>query len=112
MLEGFTEFRDALKSGQPLAERFTMRTVDIDLVRLQPPAYDSSDVKRIREMLGASQAIFARLLGVKPKTVQSWEQGLTPPGMACRLLGLFEKDAESWRKTLRSAMNETVEGGC
>ena len=45
-----------------------------------------SDVARIRESTGLSQARFAQLLGVSPRTLQDWEQGRRAPSGAARTL--------------------------
>ena len=44
------------------------------------------DVARIRESTGLSQARFAQLLGVSPRTLQDWEQGRRAPSGAARTL--------------------------
>lgn len=65
-------FAEALKSKQVISEQFTCRRV---VLNLNPTPYDPKLVRETRSILGASQAMFARFLGVKRKTVQSWEQG-------------------------------------
>lgn len=56
-----------------------------------PPPYDALRVAALRQRLKLSQAGFAQLLNVSPKTVQSWEQGArTPSHAAARLLQLIE----------------------
>src|SRR5258708_5872725 len=57
-----------------------------------PPVYTPQGVQRIREqVLHLSQAAFARLLHVSPKTVQGWEQGIRRPAhSAARLLQFIE----------------------
>ena len=51
------------------------------------------DVARIRESTGLSQARFAQLLGVSPRTLQDWEQGRrVPSGAARTLLLVASKD--------------------
>ena len=58
----------------------------------QPPAYDAGRVKRVRERLNMSQAIFARSLNASDATVRAWEQGKRlPDGPSRRLLELAEK---------------------
>jgi putative transcriptional regulator len=44
------------------------------------------DVAQIRESTGLSQARFAQLLGVSPRTLQDWEQGRRAPSGAARTL--------------------------
>jgi putative transcriptional regulator len=43
-------------------------------------------VAQIRESTGLSQARFAQLLGVSPRTLQDWEQGRRAPSGAARTL--------------------------
>jgi putative transcriptional regulator len=47
------------------------------------------DVAHIRESTGLSQARFADLLGVSPRTLQDWEQGRRAPSGAARTLLLI-----------------------
>ena len=52
---------------------------------------DSHEVRQVREGLGISQDLFARLIGVSVNTVQNWEQGRrTPTGPARVLLYIAE----------------------
>ena len=46
-------------------------------------------VAGIREATGLSQARFAQLLGVSPRTLQDWEQGRRAPSGAARTLLLI-----------------------
>ena len=46
-----------------------------------------AEVAKVRDELGVSQPMFARLLGISEKTLQNWEQGRrTPSGPAKVLL--------------------------
>lgn len=58
-----------------------------------PPAqYKAKEIKKIRERNKYSQAIFAKVLNVSVKTIQSWESGQrTPSQSALRLLEIVEK---------------------
>ena len=50
------------------------------------------DVARIRKSTGLSQARFAQLLGVSPRTLQDWEQGRrAPQGSAYAAAGRVER---------------------
>ncbi len=61
----------------------------------------SGDVKRVRQLLGASQAVFAGFLGVNVNTVRSWEQGKRlPQPIACRFLSAIESDPVYWRQRI------------
>lgn len=47
-----------------------------------PPRTAPRDVVSLRKRLKMSQAVFAALLNVSPRTVQSWEQGAREPSDA------------------------------
>lgn len=54
------------------------------------------DVKAIRERLGLSQARFAALMGVSPRTLQNWEQGRRETeGPAKALLRVVDRQPEA-----------------
>lgn len=98
-LERFAVAVESLPASEPLASRFTVRTVRLNL---PVPACSPAEVKATRELLGASQAIFAQFLGVSVSAVQDWEQGAKPPqGSACRLMSEIRRDPAYWRKRLR-----------
>jgi putative transcriptional regulator len=85
-----------MRSGEPLEKRFTVRTYHADFT---PRAYGPDDVRRVRGLLGMSQAVFARFLGVDANTVRSWEQGNRPPSpIARRFMDEIEADPEHWRR--------------
>ena len=95
-LKGFV---DSLENGDEVRQRFTCRTVQL---KLEPQQYNPKLVKQTREVLGASQAIFAQFLGVSASAVQDWEQGEKPPkGSACRLMDEIRRDPKYWLKRLR-----------
>ena len=97
IVEGLRGLADTLKSGEPLGSRFTVRTYKI----APPPEYRGEGVRRVRQLLGMSQAAFAAFLGVDPSTVRSWEQELRPPSpLACRMLSEIEANPTHWRGRL------------
>ncbi len=101
MVEGLRELAEALRSGEPLASRFTVRTYKI----APPPEYRGAGVRRVRDLLAMSQAAFVAFLGAEVSTVRSWEQGLRPPSpLACRLLSEIEADPAHWRKRLAACL--------
>lgn len=54
----------------------------------------ASDVARLRQQLGLSQAAFARELGVRQQTVSEWETGkYQPRGASARVLGMLAEQA-------------------
>jgi len=51
------------------------------------------EIKETRKKLGMSQGVFAVVLGVSKKTVESWEAGrYTPDGAARRLISIMQTD--------------------
>lgn len=55
--------------------------------------FKSSEIKRIRNEMGMTQALFAGFIGVSPKTVEAWESGRnTPNGPASRILAMVKAD--------------------
>jgi putative transcriptional regulator len=84
LMEGF---RDAIarKKGHTVA----LRVTEIPRVKPMRPR----QIKKIRKALGASQAIFAYILNVSPKVVQSWEHGARrPTNAALKLLSIAQND--------------------
>ncbi|MDT8322204.1 MAG: transcriptional regulator [Xanthomonadales bacterium] len=58
--------------------------------------FPEPDVKAIRERTGLSQPQFAYLIGVKPKTLQNWEQKrVRPAGPARALLKIVESNPDA-----------------
>ena len=52
-----------------------------------------AEIKDTRKKLGVSQGVFAVVLGVSKKTVESWETGrYTPDGAARRLITMLQAD--------------------
>jgi DNA-binding transcriptional regulator YiaG len=85
-------FSKELETAQNLTERFTCRTVKLELT---PKRYGPKLVKETRLMLHASQAIFAQFLGVSRAAVRDWEQGIKPPGgAACRLMDEIRRNPD------------------
>lgn len=57
-----------------------------------PTTYKARDIKHIREKKAYSQGVFAKVLNVSTKTVQSWESGKRAPSHAAlRLLEIIDK---------------------
>jgi putative transcriptional regulator len=84
IIKRLEEFADVLKSGQAISDKFTCRKVELEL---KPRSYSPALVKQTRNLLNASQAVFALFLGVSVKTVRAWEQGNnTPSDIACRFM--------------------------
>lgn len=61
-----------------------------------PEPMDAAAIRALRERVGASQAIFAFVLNVSPKTVQAWESGArVPAGGNLKLLRVAEAHPEA-----------------
>lgn len=57
-----------------------------------PAQYKAKEIKKIRERNRYSQGVFAKVLNVSIKTVQSWESGQRMPSHAAlRLLEIVDK---------------------
>ena len=98
ILEGLQELEATVRSGIPLAQRFTVRTVKL-VVRPHP--MNSSGIRRLRARLSASQAVFAAVLGVSADAVQSWEQGRRPPSAsALRMMHMFEEQPDLFSRQI------------
>jgi putative transcriptional regulator len=62
---------------------------------------DWPDPKAVREKLGLSQAQFAALIGISPRTLQNWEQGhRRPEGTARALLRVAERHPQAVLESL------------
>ena len=94
--EAFGDLKKALE-GALAFERGERR--DLKVTRLQTPrppkAMTPKDIARIRLKLNCSQAVFAMMLNISPKTVQAWEQGSREPGdAALKLLTIAKRHPE------------------
>lgn len=70
LMEGFQD-AIARKKGR----RVGLRLTEIPRVKPMKPR----EIRGIRLALGASQSVFAYVLNVSPKVVQSWEHGARRP---------------------------------
>ncbi len=88
-------FKD-LKAG--LEDAIAYREGKLDLrsqiieIPEAPAQYKAKEIKKIRERNRYSQGVFAKVLNVSIKTVQSWESGQRMPSHAAlRLLEIVDK---------------------
>jgi putative transcriptional regulator len=83
--EAFTDLKKSMEDAVAF-ERGKPRDLKVTKIRAprRPKAMSPEDIARIRQRLNCSQAIFAMMLNISPKTVQAWEQGLREPGDAAR----------------------------
>jgi putative transcriptional regulator len=108
ILAAIEEATEILRSEGLESKRLTVRTYN------EPPApraYRPGDVKRVRDLVGASQAVLAGFLGVNVNTVRSWEQGKRlPQPIACRFLSEIEADIAYWRQRIGHGILEVEPG--
>jgi DNA-binding transcriptional regulator YiaG len=95
------ELNATLRAGIPLREKYTVRTVR---TIPDPGKYDAEGVKKTRELVGVSQPVFARMMGVSAALVRSWECGQRKPApIARRLLDLIRANPADWREMVKAA---------
>jgi len=81
----------------PSIESFHPVVVDLRVVEIPRPPEQIAprQIREIRNSLNASQPLFALLLNVSPKAVQSWEQGLRRPrAAALKLLAIAKRNPQ------------------
>jgi putative transcriptional regulator len=86
---------ERLKASLSEAVQFAEGKLDLRTVEVPspPPTIAARDVTSLRTKTGMSQAVFARVLNVSAKTVQSWEQGQRKPSHAAlRMLQVFREN--------------------
>ena len=82
-------FKDAI--ARKKGHRVALRVTEIPRVKPMRPR----QIKKIRLALGASQSVFAYILNVSPKVVQSWEHGARrPSNAALKLLSIAQTDPQ------------------
>ena len=80
LVQSLTEVRDGLRGS---AGKLTMKTLEIP----DPPRFTPEGIHKLRGRLGLGQGLFAKLLGVSRKLVDTREAGRRVPSpMNCRLL--------------------------
>lgn len=78
--------------GEALEHAQRKRELRTTVLPPRPRTMEARDVRRLRDSLNASQAVFARYLNVSPELVRAWESGRRrPEGAALRLLELAER---------------------
>lgn len=94
--EAFADLKDALEDALAFERG---KRHDLKLTRIKAPrppkAMSPRDIVQIRERLNCSQAVFAMMLNISPRTVQAWEQGSREPGdAALKLLTIAKNHPE------------------
>lgn len=88
-------FFERLKTGleEGIAHTKGELTLKTVAVPEAPPEIDAKTLVALREQAEMSQAVFAKVLYVSAKTVQSWEQGIRVPSKASRrLIQIFTEE--------------------
>ncbi|HSZ56987.1 MAG TPA: helix-turn-helix domain-containing protein [Tepidisphaeraceae bacterium] len=96
------QIRAGLKQGIAHARgQLTLRTTRLPA---PPPPMSRAKIARLRKELGLSQHIFAAVLNVSPKLVQSWEHGnRIPSGGNLRLLEIVQHQPILADRMIRAA---------
>ena len=90
----FEQLRESLEDALAFEKG---KAVDLRVTEIPrpPQRMAPSQIKEIRNSFNASQALFALLLNVSPKAVQSWEQGLRRPrAAALKLLAIAKNNPQ------------------
>jgi putative transcriptional regulator len=89
----YERLRIGLEEGIAHAKgELNLKTVEVPQA---PPEIDANMLATLREQSEMSQAVFAGILNVSTKTIQSWEQGLRKPSHASRrLIQVFSERPE------------------
>jgi putative transcriptional regulator len=103
LLQGVREAL-AIERGQAEPARRVRRVATVREASVLPPrGYDAKGVQTVRERLGLSQAVFARVLNSSPETVKAWEQGKrAPDGMALALLQVADEHPQALMSRVRA----------
>lgn len=74
--------------------KLELRTTLVQAPEPAPPV-TAQDICKLRQKLKMSQSVFAKVMNVSPKTVQSWEQGERKPSQASsRLLQIMNENPQ------------------
>lgn len=89
----FSRLKNGIAEGIEHARgELTLRTVEVPDA---PPEIDAKTLAEVRAQSAMSQRVFASMLNVSAKTLQSWEQGVRRPSDASRrLLQVFCEEPE------------------
>jgi len=100
IIQGLENFANDLESGKEVTDLYTCRQVALKLPAVE---YTPEMVKRVRGVLGVSQALFAQFLGASLSNVQKWERGeRNPSPMACRFMDELVSNPKLYRKRFTS----------
>ncbi len=94
----FNSIKKSMNEGLNIAKGESPKQTRVsEYVIREPKSFTAKDIRKIREMLGLSQPVFASLLAVTVNALRNWEQGRNAPSsMARRFLELIEEDPEGF----------------
>ncbi|HKM80926.1 MAG TPA: hypothetical protein VJY15_08185 [Candidatus Acidoferrum sp.] len=91
----FDDMREALQDAAAY-ERGEAVNLRVTRLPARPRQISPKEVRRIRQTLNASQALFATFLNASPNAVRSWEQGKRRPRQAAlKLLVIAKKNPKA-----------------
>ena len=98
---GMSELESIMAAGADPRKVLTWHAVEID----EPARYGPAEVRGVRDSLGLSQPLFAKLIGVSPALVKLWEQRQQkrePAPWARRLFDSIQSQPAYWRTLVRT----------
>lgn len=108
LVKRLRRFTAAIETTEHLPDRFTCRTIRLNL---QPKGYGGADVKKVRRILGVSQTLFAQFAGVSAAAVRDWEQDIKPPnGAVCRLMDEILHNPAYFQSRIRELASPVAAG--
>lgn len=112
LVQGLEEAVAVRRGTQKPARRVHRPMTARDAVVQPPKNYKGPETQRIREQLGLSQSVFARVLNASAETIKAWEQGKRQPdGMALTLLEIAELHPEALMSRVRIRAGARPRGG-
>jgi putative transcriptional regulator len=99
--------------GEALDHARGKRELRTTVLPAAPAAMNAADIRKLRDSLNTSQAVFARLLNVSTRLVQAWEANRRQPeGAALRLLEVVKREpsvvfAEIKRPAMRASLKSS-----
>ena len=97
---GMSELESIMAAGADPRKVLTWHAVEIE----EPARYGPAEVRGVRDSLGLSQPLFAKLIGVSPALVKLWEQRQQkrePAPWARRLFDSIQSQPAYWRSLVR-----------
>lgn len=109
LIQGLQEAHAVVRGEAEPARRVRRAITAREAVVTPPRKYQGPGIQKIRERMGLSQKVFARVLNASPETVKAWEQNKRQPdGMALALLEVAERHPEALLHRVRSKTGKGV----